>query len=319
MTSLLRTLQEDWNSLVPAAQARGISRVRLISSTRLESIASRRQKLDWLRAQLGSSTSIDNLTFGVEIECYLPVGSSHSTIARLISEAGVDCNAEHYNHTARPAWKVVSDGSLSNYTQGCEIVSRVLKGEEGFEEIRKVCQVLVAHGAKVNKSCGFHVHVGIAAESLQTTKNLVRLYQGSESVINSLLSPSRRYNPFASSHQVSQSALDAANDMDSLVRSVGQRPGLANVRTSYRYRKVNLMAYYQHRTVEFRQHQGTVEGQKVENWVRLCLRLVVAARTRSSGCATLDQLMETVQASDAERAYFRGRQARFTTQTRAAA
>ena len=39
---------------------------------------------------------------------------------------------------------------------------------------------------------------------------------------------------------------------------------------------------YQHGTVEFRQHQGTVEHDKAENWVKLVLRMVLTARTATA-------------------------------------
>jgi hypothetical protein len=55
-----------------------------------------------------------------------------------------------------------------------------------------------------------------------------------------------------------------------------------------RYAKLNLTAYHTHGTVEFRQHQGTTNAQKIENWVKLCLRMVAHAarnteRAGSSG------------------------------------
>jgi hypothetical protein len=45
-----------------------------------------------------------------------------------------------------------------------------------------------------------------------------------------------------------------------------------------RYHKLNLTAYRRHRTVEFRQHSGTLEANKAINWVLLCLRMVDAAK-----------------------------------------
>jgi len=310
MTSILRQLQNEWNALVPVAQERGFRRVRILQN-RLERISHRREKLEWLRAQLNSSTAFDTLTFGVELECILPAGFTHSTIARLITEAGVGCNAEQYNHTARAAWKVVADGSLGDYSRGCEIVSPPMSGEQGFAQIRKVCAVLVANRVRITKKCGFHVHVGIASESLTTLKNLVRTYSGSDAVINGLVSPSRRHNPYCGAIRINHAAVDAANDMDSLVRAIGQIPGERYVRSSSRYAKVNLQSYYQHRTVEFRQHQGTVEGAKVENWVRLCLRMVVASRAANAASQDLSTLLATLNASDTERQYFTQRAAQF--------
>ena len=34
-----------------------------------------------------------------------------------------------------------------------------------------------------------------------------------------------------------------------------------------RYYKVNVMSYNNHRTIEFRQHSGTTEYEKIKNWI----------------------------------------------------
>ena len=44
-----------------------------------------------------------------------------------------------------------------------------------------------------------------------------------------------------------------------------------------RYMKVNLQAYSRHRTVEFRQHSGTISFTKIENWVCFLDRMITFA------------------------------------------
>ena len=78
------------------------------------------------------------LTFGAELECFLPYGISHREAAAKITAAGIECNAESYNHSARPTWKIVTDGSLGDYSRGAEIVSPVLSGEEGLAALATV-------------------------------------------------------------------------------------------------------------------------------------------------------------------------------------
>lgn len=41
-----------------------------------------------------------------------------------------------------------------------------------------------------------------------------------------------------------------------------------------RYHKVNAEAYKVHKTIEFRQHQGTTDFEKISHWVRFCAKLV---------------------------------------------
>lgn len=318
MTSVLRALQTEWNSLVPAARSRGIPRVRALNvddrgvPTALETIAYRRTKLEWLKAQLGSSASFETLTFGVELECIAPRTHSREHIARLIQEAGVACNAEMYNHTTRVGhWKVVTDGSvLSSAGHGVELVSPPLRGEDGFAQLRKVCEVLTRIGCKVNKTCGLHVHVGAANQHLGFFKNLVRLYASAQDTIDTFLSPSRRgwSNVYCRPVQVNETALEAATTVAEVARAAGQ----GTSRDGTRYRKLNLQSFWQHGTVEFRHHQGTVEAHKAENWTRLCLRMAVAA-TEPKTARSFGELMEVVKAADGERSYFEGRAAHFRT------
>src|SRR6188768_2143198 len=106
MASVLRQLQAEWNALVPAAQARGIRRVKLLGQgdilrAPLETIAYRRAKLEWLRSLLGGSSlaGLDGLQFGVEIEVILPRGMSRHAAAAKITAAGVECHEELYGHS----------------------------------------------------------------------------------------------------------------------------------------------------------------------------------------------------------------------------
>lgn len=329
--SRLRNLQIEWNQLVPAAQAaglRGVREVALYPQGLHERIPHRQNRLEWLRRELNMSAAITSvgtdLTFGVELECILPRGMSHVTIAAAITAAGVECHAEMYNHSLRHGWKVVTDGSLGDYVHGAEIVSPVLSGDSGFEQLRKVCTALTTAGVKVNKRCGLHVHIGARNEQLSFFKNLINLYVAAEPAIDSFLAPSRRGpqggNGFCKSIRVNAARLNDAANLDQVAQAIGQTPGTHEARSRGRYCKLNLQSFWQHGTVEFRHHQGTVEANKAENWVRLCLRMALAARKGNTPATTLEGLLATIGATESESRYFTGRAAYFTSrQTRRAA
>ncbi len=327
MVSVLRQLQTEWNSLVPEAQARGIRRVRLLNGP-LETIEYRRTRLEWLRAQLGTTLltpggdvgplgTIDQFTFGVEAEVMMRVGMTRSQLAaKIAAEAGVICEEEGYGHSNRPnRWKVVTDGSLGDYTRGCEVVGPPLQGAAGFETLRKVFKAIEGAGCKVSKKCGLHVHVGVRGQSVQFFKNLAVLYASAEVAIDSFMAPSRRGsmggNGFCRSVQMNRTRLVAATTIDEVTLALGQSVGAGSARNERRYRKLNYQSYWQHGTVEFRHHQGTVEAHKAENWVRLCLRMCVTARGTEKTARTLDELMTAVEAADGEREFFYDRARRF--------
>ena len=106
---------------------------------------------------------IENLTFGVELECYLPNGVSRVEAAERVSQAigGRPVRCEGYNHRDGNYWKIVSDVSVSGRQNGWEFVSPILKGQSGLDELKIVMDTLTAIGATVDRHCGTHVHIGI--------------------------------------------------------------------------------------------------------------------------------------------------------------
>jgi hypothetical protein len=219
-------------------------------------------------------------TFGTEFECFLPSGTTREQLAVAINARLIDpahCEVEGYNHNARPHWKIVTDGSLLDYQRGVEIVSPILSGEEGIAEMRLVCEAMTDFGCTVNQSAGFHVHVGASGQGLGFFKKLVRLYQTYEPVIDGMMPVSRRAsaNTYCRSLAgASPAAISAATSVSDLGRVIMR----ASRAQADRYHKVNITAYSRHSTVEFRQHSGTVDATKAENWVRLCLKMVAAAK-----------------------------------------
>ena len=69
--------------------------------------------------------------FGIELEI---AGISQATALRALSAAGIQAQAEGYNHNTRSHWKLVRDASVRG---GFEVVSPVLEGEAGIAEALK--------------------------------------------------------------------------------------------------------------------------------------------------------------------------------------
>ncbi|MBO6102073.1 MAG: amidoligase family protein [Opitutales bacterium] len=204
-----------------------------------------------------------NRTFGVEMEI---IHNSKSEVCGALRRSGVECVSESYNHTTRTHWKIVSDASVEG---GFEIVSPVLKGREGLDELKKVCDALVGAGAKIKKCCGLHVHLGTDdfKADIRVWKNLYKNYATLESIIDSFMPPSRRDNRFCQSMRVGgwRGKIGSARTLQDLESKITGRS---------RYFKLNSQSYWRHRTVEFRQHSGSVEFEKVKNWILFCARFV---------------------------------------------
>lgn len=147
--------------------------------------------------------------------------------------------------------------------------SPVLKGQRGLDEIKAVCEALAEVGALINKSCGFHAHFGTDdfKDSISVWRNLYINYATLEEDIDAFMPPSRRHNRYCSSLKVRnwREKMDSAQTLVDLERAVTNRS---------RYFKLNSQSYWRHGTVEFRQHSGTIEFDKIKNWLLFCARFV---------------------------------------------
>jgi len=206
-------------------------------------------------------------SFGIEIECLCP-SHTRDEIACKINNAGVPCHSEGYNHERRNHWKVVTDASVPG---GFEVVSPVLQGDVGFAQLRTVSAVLVNAGCRLSKETGMHVHLGMddIKEKVSVWKNLIFNYAVLEGTIDSFMPASRRAqnNRFCQSMRVQNWAqkIEQATTLKGMAQAITGRS---------RYFKLNCESYWRHKTVEFRQHSGTIEFDKIRNWVLFCGRLV---------------------------------------------
>lgn len=207
--------------------------------------------------------------FGVEIEF---IGVFPAEAARAINAAGVPCVVENYNHATRNHWKIVHDGSLevnSNMDPEMrgELVSPPLSGEAGLEQVRTVARALAAAGGTVNKSCGLHVHVDANDLDAGQILSIVRRYSHFENGITAFMPPSRRDSRWAYSV--------GGDFVERLLQQVNRYGNPRNLFGGLnRYHAVNLASYARHGTVEFRQHSGSTNENKICNWITFCLYFV---------------------------------------------
>jgi len=224
-------------------------------------------------------------TYGIEIEFTCRV--SIYDVAQALQNAGVACEAEGYNHSTRSHWKVVTDASVRG---GYEVVSPILNDNNFESEIKKVCEGLASINAGINQSCGLHVHHGARDLTVETAKNLVKMYKANESHIDSFMPRSRRDNNnqyVRTLEAVSVASIESADDLRDVSYAMGTR-----------YRKINLESFWRHGTVEFRHHSGTVEASKIINWVKLTRAMLNVANEREMGrAANLNEFLNNVLGS----------------------
>jgi len=224
-------------------------------------------------------------TFGVEIEFTNLTETEMLGVVRGLETAGLPCNYEGYTHrNSETAWKVVYDGSVRNrrYHKGWELVSPILKGSEGLKQIEVACQVLEDNNAKVNRSCGLHVHHGAKHWTPQQFVNLHRLYARMELTIDEAMPKSRRDNNNYFCRSIRGEILRDVEKFESLQTMQELRDWTTENRgfVDRRYGKINMESWWRHTTVEFRQAAGTIEADKIINWVVFTQLLVQKAEGR---------------------------------------
>lgn len=230
-------------------------------------------------------------TFGVEIECYVPSQgwTEHDVlqdIADRLTECGIKTFVKLYTHKFNlNEWKIVPDGSLR---EGCpsghyplELVSPPLTEEDGYRQIEIVCRVLNECGAKVNKCCGLHIHVGYhkpACNRVGAVRQLLNFYGLNENYFDLIQPQSRRNNRFCQSIVRNSDYLqyDFERNYTSKQKTISSI--FQNYFNGNRYMKINLGAYVKYGTIEFRQHSGTVESSKIINWIKICRALCEKSR-----------------------------------------
>jgi hypothetical protein len=227
-------------------------------------------------------------TFGVEIEfnrtqdsCTLNELQRRLHIA-LTSENYTGCwNEVRYTHRVMDQWKVVTDVSVS----GGEVVSPPLSIEDnGFEQIEIVCRVIQRAGFSVRgTNTGLHVHHDANDLTVRQLGHIYGTYASFQTLISSSLAPSRRIN---ASHMRPEdyNRLPEQNKNANAwnkprynqvkhwantfaLQDLCQMTNKGNYHGARYDSTVNFQSLAEHGTIEFRQHQGTLNAKKIISWV----------------------------------------------------
>lgn len=216
---------------------------------------------------------------GIEIEAVTPVNPTDAQV-RMPSYV-----------------KVTTDGSLRNDKDqkmspgGANDAASLAKGLDGLYgleyrmlikrsemEVRiiKAATAIFNLGAKVNKSCGLHVHFDMRDKSLDQTIELGDKLTKWLKCLRELLPASRRANQYCSFDQVANKHHWAVSSYDS---------------------------YNKHKTLEVRVHSSTLNTTKIINWVRL-IETIIETRFPPVGSPTTVDALKMLGLTEADRTYW---------------
>jgi hypothetical protein len=196
--------------------------------------------------------SANEITFGIEIETHIPVADE-------CHPGGHRCGKQVPWLPA--GWLGDADPSI-RYPAGhkpCEFVSPILKGADGLRQLVESVAKINEHGAKVNDSCGIHVHVGWAGDD-DATARLISLVANFEKAVFAATGTTKR-------------------ETGRWCNSIHQHgtAQAARTRASFeRYHVLNLTNLRQGH-VEFRAFSGSTNIVKIVGFIRLCIAMVEKA------------------------------------------
>lgn len=233
----------------------------------------REGKRNLLIAGPRAKTGREDRTMGIEIEFF---GVHRNTVVNALRNAGIDVAWEGYTHRTARHWKLVYDSSVTAQGTGIgfglELVSPPLNETEMTRQLKIVCKVLDQIGAKVDRTCGLHVHHHIDDFTVANVKNIYKLYEKHQLAIEAILPKSRRgaMNPRYCK------GIDRA-----VMRRVLYSDTIQEISRSLdRYYTINMQSYVKYGTVEFRQHSGTIDFTKIMNWIKITQAIVATAKRK---------------------------------------
>lgn len=219
---------------------------------------------------------------GVEIECLIPYQTGvegQSDLKRLFQDRKVQFSS------------IKSDGSIHAEDGYFGVEITVLTRLDRPETLRKVCSILNEIRARVNRSCGLHVHLDARpikrlseTDRKRELKRISRNFERSLPVLLRMVPESRRSNTYC-------------------------MPRVSKLNGS-RYCAVNMTAFQKYKTIEVRLHSSTTSFDKIIQWAQL-VHSIMHAPTIPVRCSDINDLETHIKISAELMEYVAQRTARF--------
>lgn len=191
-------------------------------------------------------------------------------------------------------WKLVSDSSIrresrrglsSSGAYAVEFVSPICKYED-IETIQELIRKLRTAGAKVNDSCGIHVHIDASPHDVKTLRNIVNIMAAKEDLLYKTLKVDvNRENYCAKTDTRFLDELNAKrptsiDDLESIWYN--GRSGRYDHYDRTRYHGLNLHSVFSRGTIEFRVFNSTLHAGEIKSYIQLCMAISHQALVQKS-------------------------------------
>lgn len=193
-------------------------------------------------------------------------------------------------------WSAGEDGSLFEFR------SPILQGKAGFKELRRMMKLIKENDGHVTSEDGLHVHHDAPefVNSPERTLALVRSWTKNIEAIHEMVHP-RRHKSWACPGWDSTNYQRLEQGRLEDLSWHGDRPDL------------NIFALKEHGTVEFRLHEGTLDIDAAEAWVKFGQRFIYEVLKQTAGvkvCSSDVELMSHLKLSPTAMAAIAAKKAR---------
>lgn len=186
--------------------------------------------------------------------------------------------------------KKMNEHNLIHYCQWMQENSLRAKFNETPHEVTilgtesHICRIVgqVGHmmqeikAAVEDRGCGLHIHLDARHRD---PKRLYANLVSCQHLLRDMMPDHRRSNRFCT-----------PNTTKDFPESTQERQSGYN---DWRYNMINAHAYFQHRTIEIRIHEGTVDAEEINNWIRLLTKIAAYSNILKKDITTIDQFAST--------------------------
>lgn len=197
-------------------------------------------------------------------------------------------------------WKLVKDSSIRCERHGgqatgfhaVEFVSPICRYED-IPTIQELIRELRHAGARVNDSCGLHIHVDASAHTVNTLRNIVNIMAAKEDLLYKTLQVQVAREEYCK--KADTRFLDDVNRKRPASMRELERiwyNGRGSRYTHYddtRYHGLNLHSVFSKGTIEFRLFNSTLHAGEVKAYLQLCLAISHQALVQKGASRTRTQ------------------------------
>lgn len=247
-----------------------------------------------------------NQKFGVEIEM---TGITRKDAAEAMAEyfgsravhVGGGYDAWEIRDGENRKWKVMFDSSITEIVNNkvrhsgtaargafkTEMVTPPLEYKD-IEKLQEIVRILRKRGAKVNQSCGLHIHIDGANHTAKSLRNAINIMASKEDMLYRALNLDfTRYGRWAKKvnpsiiEKVNKVKPSTLNEMADVWYSQTSDSRSSHYNDS-RYHGLNLHNIWYRGTLEFRLFNATLHAGEVKSYIQLCLAISAQAINQRS-------------------------------------